>query len=109
MAATKTTPLLFMFMLRLLLFSLHVLSAFAATADEWRTRTIYQVLTDRFATSDNSSPKCNATAAQYCGGTWRGIINRIDYIKDLGFDAIWISPIVANIEDNTAYGQAYHG
>ncbi|KAM5531186.1 hypothetical protein V8D89_015156 [Ganoderma adspersum] len=96
-------------MLRLLLFSLHVVSAFAATAEQWRNRTIYQVLTDRFATSDNSSPRCNVTAAQYCGGTWRGIINRIDYIKDLGFDAIWISPIVANIEGNTPYGQAYHG
>ncbi|PIL26375.1 ATP-binding cassette transporter [Ganoderma sinense ZZ0214-1] len=96
-------------MLPLLLFSLYVVPAFAATADQWRNRTIYQVLTDRFATSDNSSPRCNTTAAQYCGGTWRGIINRIDYIKDLGFDAIWISPVNANIEGNTAYGEAYHG
>ena len=96
-------------MLRPLLFSLHVVSAFAATADQWRNRTIYQVLTDRFATADNSSPPCNTTAAQYGGGSWRGIINRLDYIKDLGFDAIWISPVVANIEGNTAYGQAYHG
>ncbi|KAK6435470.1 hypothetical protein LTR95_008339 [Oleoguttula sp. CCFEE 5521] len=27
----------------------------------------------------------------------------------MGFDAIWISPIVKNIEDTTAYGDAYHG
>ncbi|KAI1787110.1 alpha-amylase [Ganoderma leucocontextum] len=96
-------------MLRPLVFLLFVASAFAATAEQWRNRTIYQVLTDRFATSDNSSPPCNTTAARYCGGTWRGIINRLDYIKDLGFDAIWISPVVANIEGDTPYGQAYHG
>jgi len=27
----------------------------------------------------------------------------------MGFDAIWISPFVANIEGATAYGEAYHG
>ena len=27
----------------------------------------------------------------------------------MGFDAIWISPITKNIEQSTAYGEAYHG
>ncbi len=27
----------------------------------------------------------------------------------MGFDAVWISPIVKNIEAETAYGYAYHG
>jgi hypothetical protein len=39
----------------------------------------------------------------YCGGTFEGIVDRLDYIAGMGFDAIWISPIV----DNIACG--YHG
>lgn len=27
----------------------------------------------------------------------------------MGFDAIWISPIVKNIAGTTGYGEAYHG
>ncbi|KAI0742255.1 glycoside hydrolase family 13 protein [Daedaleopsis nitida] len=89
--------------------SLVATSTLAAAADEWRNRTIYQLLTDRFATSDNSSPTCNTSDRKYCGGTWQGIIDKLDYIQDMGFDAVWISPIVTNIEGNTAYGEAFHG
>ncbi|KAI0713053.1 glycoside hydrolase family 13 protein [Cerioporus squamosus] len=96
-------------MLRLLTASLLATSALAATAAEWQNRTIYQLVTDRFATSDNSSPSCDTEDVKYCGGTWKGIISKLDYIHDLGFDAIWISPVVANLEGNTSYGQAYHG
>lgn len=40
---------------------------------------------------------------QYCGGGYRGITNNLDYIQGMGFDAIWISPIVANRDGG------YHG
>ncbi|KAI0753795.1 glycoside hydrolase family 13 protein [Fomes fomentarius] len=86
-----------------------VTCALAATADDWRNRTIYQLVTDRFATSDESGPKCDTSNRQYCGGTWKGVISKLDYIQDLGFDAIWISPVVANVEGNTSYGEAFHG
>ncbi|KAH9856074.1 glycoside hydrolase family 13 protein [Lenzites betulinus] len=89
--------------------SLLATSAFAATADQWRNRTIYQLITDRFATSDGSSPACDTSQRQYCGGTWKGIVQKLDYIQNMGFDAIWISPVVANVEGNTTYGQAFHG
>ena len=68
---------------------------------EWKQRSIYQVLTDRIGTSDGSTPGC--TLSQYCGGTWKGIQNQLDYIAGMGFDAIWISPIVKNTEGS------YHG
>ncbi|KAF9467000.1 glycoside hydrolase family 13 protein [Collybia nuda] len=84
-------------------------SAFAATADEWRGRSIYQLLTDRFATTNNSSSPCDTTSRKYCGGTWKGITAHLDYIQAMGFDAVWISPIVENLEGETAYGEAYHG
>jgi len=28
----------------------------------------------------------------WCGGTWLSIIDKLDYIHDMGMDAIWISP-----------------
>ena len=72
------------------------------TKDEWKTRSIYQILTDRFArTSDTGS----CTLSQYCGGNYQGIINHLDYIQGMGFNAIWISPIVENT-DNSYHG--YH-
>ena len=83
-------------------FVLLVASALSAhTKEEWKARAIYQLLTDRFATTDGSEPSCNLS--QYCGGTFKGIINKLDYIKGMGFDAIWISPVVKNTEGS------YHG
>eukprot|EP00029_Vermamoeba_vermiformis_P005603 TRINITY_DN1998_c0_g1_i1.p1 TRINITY_DN1998_c0_g1~~TRINITY_DN1998_c0_g1_i1.p1 ORF type:complete len:471 (-),score=85.46 TRINITY_DN1998_c0_g1_i1:52-1464(-) len=75
---------------------------FGASSPAWRSKTIYQLLTDRFARSDGSTSPC-ADISTYCGGTWQGVENNIDYITGMGFDAIWISPVV----DNTPGG--YHG
>jgi len=90
--------------------ALHQRTASAASAAEWRSRSIYQLLTDRFARPDGSTTAtCDTAAGKYCGGTWRGIIDRLDYIQGMGFDAVWISPVTKNIEGDTAYGEAYHG
>jgi alpha-amylase len=63
----------------------------AATPDEWRSRSIYQLLTDRFA-SPTSAPCTDLHS--YCGGTWGATSAQLDYIQALGFDSIWISPVV---------------
>lgn len=68
--------------------------------EEWLSRSIYQLLTDRFARTYDTG-YCNL--GQYCGGSYQGIIQKLDYIKGMGFDAIWISPIVENTEGS------YHG
>ncbi|CDW84776.1 alpha catalytic domain containing protein [Stylonychia lemnae] len=70
--------------------------------DEWKSRTIYQLITDRFWRTDGSTAGC-ADIHKYCGGTWKGIEDQLDYIKNMGFDAIWISPMPEN------YGDDYHG
>eukprot|EP01022_Parablepharisma_sp_SALTPOND_P029956 TRINITY_DN74_c0_g2_i2.p1 TRINITY_DN74_c0_g2~~TRINITY_DN74_c0_g2_i2.p1 ORF type:complete len:465 (-),score=24.10 TRINITY_DN74_c0_g2_i2:75-1469(-) len=70
--------------------------------EEWKSRTIYQVLTDRFARSNNDRSPCR-NHGDYCGGTYRGLIRDLDYIQEMGFDAIWISPVVDNID------HGYHG
>jgi alpha-amylase len=68
-----------------------------------------QLITDRFATTDDAARPCDTSQRKYCGGTWEGIIHHLDYIQSMGFDAVWISPVVANIEGTTAYGEAFHG
>ncbi|KAF2119657.1 Dioscin-alpha-L-rhamnosidase precursor [Lophiotrema nucula] len=76
----------------------------AASAADWRSRSIYQVFTDRFARTDGStSYPCNPATNIYCGGTWKGIESKLDYIKNMGFTAIWISPVTAQVDE------AYHG
>ncbi|CAI2166187.1 2314_t:CDS:2 [Funneliformis geosporum] len=100
----------------LLLLSAAPYLSLARTAAEWRTRTIYQLLTDRFAqTPGQENPQlCSNNENEYeirhyCGGTFSGIINKLDYIKDLGFDAFWISPVVKQVEGETRYGVGWHG
>ena len=58
---------------------LHSSEVLAHTKEEWRSRTIYQLLTDRFNRNDGSSQGCGDLHA-YCGGTWKGIENKLDYI-----------------------------
>lgn len=74
----------------------------AGTPEEWKSRTIYQLLTDRYSRGNGDTSDC-PDLGQYCGGTFKGITDHLDYIKNLGFDAIWISPVVKN------YQGAYHG
>jgi len=74
----------------------------AGTIDQWRQRTIYQVLTDRFARGSGNNSPC-PDLHNYCGGTFSGLKNHLDYIQGMGFDAIWISPTVANTPGG------YHG
>ncbi|PYI19629.1 alpha-amylase [Aspergillus violaceofuscus CBS 115571] len=82
----------------------------AASRDQWLGRSVYQIVTDRFARTDNSTTAaCDAAQGNYCGGSFRGIINRLDYIQELGFDAIWISPAQSQISKRTADLSAYHG
>ncbi|TQN64312.1 Acid alpha-amylase, partial [Colletotrichum shisoi] len=84
--------------------------ASALDAAGWRNQSIYQIITDRFATSDGSTPACDTTTGLYCGGTWKGITSKLDYIQNMGATAIWISPIVKNVERNiNGYGEGYHG
>ena len=78
-------------------FSLIILSL-SANAEEWKKRSIYQLMTDRFATDISNPPHCDVDKKDYCGGNHKGLQNKLDYIQGMGFDAIWISPIVKNAE-----------
>jgi glycosidase len=74
----------------------------------WQAQSIYQIVTDRFydgdPSNDNADGNYNPTRSRGAhGGDFKGIEQKLDYIKALGATAIWISPIVLN-----ARGE-YHG
>ncbi len=80
--------------------------------DDWRDEVIYQVLVDRFANGSRSNdfrvdpdPR---TLARYKGGDWQGLIDRLDYIEELGVTALWISPIIMNVDTDAGF-DGYHG
>lgn len=83
----------------------------ALPTSAWKRRAIYQVITDRFAKEVGKPDTCDihhdkgqiCKYGSYCGGSFRGIAEKLDYIQGMGFDAIWISPVA----ENTACG--YHG
>ena len=51
---------------------------------------IYHLLIDRFNGGWQKPPKSENV---FCGGNLQGVIEKLDYIKDLGFTAIMLSPI----------------
>ncbi|KAJ6491781.1 alpha-amylase AmyA [Mycena vitilis] len=84
--------------------------ASAATKADWRSRSIYQLLTDRFAPPvEGTRPACDPSAQLYCGGNHASIVDKLDYIQGMGFDAVWISPVGLNLEQTNGKGEAYHG
>ena len=47
------------------------LLVFAATADQWRSRSIYQLIVDRYALPQGADLNaCDPGAQTWCGGTW---------------------------------------
>ena len=84
----------------------------ATHVEDWRDEIIYQLLVDRFENGDPSNDwrvdPTNTALARYQGGDWQGVIDRLDYIEALGVTALWISPIVLNVETD-ANVDGYHG
>lgn len=52
----------------------------AADVDEWKSRSIYQVMIDRYAHDDGSTDQ-TCELYKFCGGTWKGLMNKLDYIQ----------------------------
>jgi alpha-amylase len=82
----------------------------ANTGIDWRDQVIYQIVVDRFENGDpNNDFNVEPDApARYHGGDWRGIVDRLDYLETLGVTALWISPVVKNVEEDAGFS-SYHG
>ena len=87
-----------------------VWAAFVGPRNDFRDESIYFVMTTRFYDGDPSNnAQCwdgaNANHGDPCWrGDFKGLIEKLDYIKALGFTAVWVTPIVEN-----ASGLDYHG
>ncbi|MER7536542.1 carbohydrate binding domain-containing protein [Streptomyces sp. NPDC097704] len=77
---------------------------------------IYFVLTARFYDGDATNNRGGSqhvksgNAAQddpMFRGDFKGLVEKLDYIKALGFSAVWITPVVLNRSDYDYHG--YHG
>ncbi|MBR3871615.1 MAG: starch-binding protein [Paludibacteraceae bacterium] len=83
---------------------------YKATRSDFRDESIYFVMTTRFFDGDESNNvQCWDNQAANAGdppwrGDFKGLIEKLDYIKAMGFTAVWITPIVEN-----ASGYDYHG
>jgi len=75
---------------------------------DFRSETIYFVMTARFYDGDESNNYYNRDRIEpndpHWRGDFKGLIQHLDYIKDLGFTAIWVTPPVENRS-----GLDYHG
>ncbi len=84
-----------------------------AERDDFRKETIYFLMTTRFYDGDSSN-NVYAWDDESAGnvanndpawrGDFKGLVEKLDYIKALGFSAIWITPVVENMS-----GYDYHG
>ncbi|MEV7226737.1 carbohydrate binding domain-containing protein [Polymorphospora sp. NPDC051019] len=81
-----------------------------------REDTIYFVMTARFFDGDESNNRGGSQHVRSGNaanddpmfrGDFQGLIDKLDYIKGLGFSAIWITPVVLNRSDYDFHG--YHG
>ena len=101
------------------------------TLREWHEESIYFLLVDRFHDDRNRAPVPTSARAdrvdrvdrvdradspgtaerlsKFCGGTLRGICNHLDYIKNLGCTALWVSPIFENNGAPNPDSGSYHG
>ena len=78
---------------------------------DFREETIYFVLTARFYDGDpGNNYYCRdryEAGDPHWRGDFKGLIERLDYIKDLGFTALWITPPIENRSGLDYHG--YHG
>lgn len=78
---------------------------------------IYLIMTDRFSNGDETNDKNvdRKDPRMWHGGDFRGIINKLDYLKELGITAIWLTPWYDNSDEITTCDKpwcpmsSYHG
>ncbi|MFJ6517090.1 carbohydrate binding domain-containing protein [Streptomyces filamentosus] len=77
---------------------------------------IYFVLTARFYDGDASNNRGGSQHVKSGNaanddpmfrGDFKGLVQKLDYIKGLGFSAVWVTPVVLNRSDYDYHG--YHG
>ena len=78
--------------------------------EDWRDQWIYFLMVDRFnnpqiAPQPTSVP-FDGLVGEFRGGSFNGVRAQLDYLKELGVGAIWLSPVLKNCQYNPS---SYHG
>lgn len=99
---------------------------FVGTSEPFASDAVYFVMTDRFVNGDPSNdhreqggsalhtfdrpvpgaPRGRSDNVGYLGGDFKGLLDNADYIRDMGFGAVWITPIVDNPDEAFTGGDA---
>lgn len=85
---------------------------------EFRQETIYFIVVDRFQDGDpanNEGPNPELYDPEgkdwgkYWGGDLQGVIDKLDYLKDMGVTAVWLTPLFEQVEALFVEQAAIHG
>jgi len=95
------------------------------TTEPFASEAVYFVLTDRFVNGDTGNdqreqggvnrsfdrpvpgaPPGQSDNVGYLGGDFKGLLDNADYIHDMGFGAVWLTPIVDNPDEAFTGGEA---
>ncbi len=89
-------------------------ATFSYLVGEWRqpdwaeSAVVYQIFPDRFYPGDGRSWRKTNTLNDIYGGTLRGVIQKLDYIADLGFNVIWLNPFFPDDTHHGYHASDYH-
>ena len=99
---------------------------FYGTLEPFASEAIYFVMTDRFVNGDRgndqreqgganrtfdvplSGPDGETDNIGYLGGDFKGVLDNADYIRELGFSAVWVTPITDNPDEAFTGGDPIH-
>jgi cyclomaltodextrin glucanotransferase len=85
---------------------------------EFRQETIYFIVVDRFYDGDPDNSEgpnpelydpTRTEWGKYWGGDLQGVIEKLDYLKNLGITAVWLTPLFEQVEGVFFESAAIHG